>query len=143
MISSQAIITVDCGRGDSRVQVLLVVSPRNKHGEYWLWSQYSVVTLSSPPQLLTITMVRRYMPTYRKSKKLGTRKLGESAMETVGGGETGRSGDRIPTAQWKEENSSRCQRFSLEINNQLFSLPPSVLLWPGQSRRGSVVSPSG
>ena len=69
-----------------------------------------VVTLSSAPQLLTSTMVRRYMPTYRKSKKLGTRKLGENAMEMVGGGESGRSGDRIPTAQWKEENSSRCQR---------------------------------
>ena len=64
-------------------------------------------------------MVRRYMPTYRKSKKLGTRKLGESAMETGGGGESGRSGDRIPTAQWKEENSTRCQRFNLETINQI------------------------
>ena len=117
MISSQAIITVDCGRGDSRVQVLLVVSPRNKHGEYWLAGVSVVAPLSTAPQVLT--MVRRYMPTYRKSKKLGTRKLGESAMETGGGGESGRSGDRIPTAQWKEENSTRCQRFNLETINQI------------------------
>ena len=55
------------------------------------------------------SMVRRYMPTYRKSKKLGSRKLGESSLE-VRGEDNGRSGDRIPTSQWKEENTSRCQR---------------------------------
>ena len=44
------IITADCGPGDSRVQVLLVVSPRNKHGEYWLAGVVSVVApLSSAP----------------------------------------------------------------------------------------------
>ena len=49
------------------------------------------------------------MPTYRKSKKLSSRKLGESSLE-VRGEDNGRSGDRIPTSQWKEENTSRCQR---------------------------------
>ena len=45
------IITADCGSGDSRVQVLLVVSPRNKHGEYWLAVVSVVAPLSSGPQL--------------------------------------------------------------------------------------------
>ena len=57
-------------------------------------------------------MVRRYMPTYRKSKKLGSRKLGEGSLEAVAG-DNGGSGDRIPTSQWKEENSTRCQRLEI------------------------------
>ena len=81
-------------------------------------------------------MVRRYMPTYRKSKKLGTRKLGDSAMESSGGGETGRSGDRIPTAQWKEENTSRCQRFSLEIIKTKMFSHPSPQCFSGQDSLG-------
>ena len=52
------------------------------------------------------------MPTYRKSKKLGSRKLGEGSLEAVAG-DNGGSGDRIPTSQWKEENSTRCQRLEI------------------------------
>ena len=54
------------------------------------------------------------MPTYRKSKKLGSRKLGEGSLEAVAGDNgVGGSGDRIPTSQWKEENSTRCQRLEI------------------------------
>ena len=59
------------------------------------------------------------MPTYRNSKKLGTRKLSDKPLVTSGGE---RSGDRIPTSQWKEENSSRCQRLevTLEYKTNIF-----------------------
>ena len=72
-------------------------------------------------------MVRRYMPTYRNSKKLGTRKLSDKPLVTSGGE---RSGDRIPTSQWKEENSSRCQRLevTLEYKTNIFLSSSSASL---------------
>ena len=58
-------------------------------------------------------MVRRYMPTYRKSKKVSSVARSDEKSEALGGGENKRQMDRIAPAQWKQENSTRCQSASL------------------------------
>ena len=52
------------------------------------------------------------MPTYRRSKKVSSVARGEES-KALAGGDTKRQMDRIAPAQWKQENSSRCQSASL------------------------------
>ena len=55
-------------------------------------------------------MLARYMPTYRRSKKMSpTAGAGEGGVQAAAEGGAGRR-DRIAPAQWREENSTRCQR---------------------------------
>ena len=58
-------------------------------------------------------MVRRYMPTYRRSKKVSSVAKAEETEAHAGGEKGGRKMDRIAPAQWKQENSTRCQSASL------------------------------
>ena len=53
------------------------------------------------------------MPTYRRSKKVSSVAKSEEKTEPHAGGENRRHGDRIAPAQWKQENSTRCQSASL------------------------------
>ena len=52
------------------------------------------------------------MPTYRRSKKVGSVAKSQEG-QAMAGVEGGGKKDRIAPAQWKEENSSRCQSASL------------------------------
>ena len=58
-------------------------------------------------------MVRRYMPTYRRSKKLGAVNTKSLEAGRQGDNEGGGKKDKIAPSQWKEENSSRCHSASL------------------------------
>ena len=53
------------------------------------------------------------MPTYRRSKKVSSVAKSEETEVNVGGEKGGRKMDRIAPAQWKQENSTRCQSASL------------------------------
>ena len=58
-----------------------------------------------------VIMVRRYMPTYRKSKKIGSVNVKQSENHAASGDAASNKKDKIAPSQWKEENSTRCQRF--------------------------------
>ena len=63
----------------------------------------------------TCLKLARYMPTYRRSKKMSpTAGAGEGGVQAAAEGGAGRR-DRIAPAQWREENSTRCQRWALSI----------------------------
>ena len=52
-------------------------------------------------------MVRRYMPAYRRSKKVVAKM--DREIQSGNGGNIGQ-GDRIAPSQWKQDNQSRYQR---------------------------------
>ena len=59
-------------------------------------------------------MVRRYMPAYRRSKKIVAKVTGEN--ENGNNGKDAGNRDRIAPAQWKQDNQNRYQR--LKFINQ-------------------------